>query len=314
MVKLVNHGSRAVFHGRIVFAKMIQTQDRERIDCTRPFIAREFTPLFHTPEYGALPDAARLRYNQLHALYFNEQVAFFEQEMLSPALRALLRCGLPSKLADSVQMFHDEEQRHSAMFRALNRRCAPEFYARADYRFVWIGRPCRARLGTMSATPRVFPLIVWLALMQEERSLFYSKGCLENADVLEPHFVALHRAHLADEVGHVRWDEQLLDWLWPRTHAALRWMNVRLLAWMTGEFFLLPKRSGQRVVAQVAREFPHLDAGALHRAMFGLRNNPAYLRTLYSREITPRTFARFDALAEFALLARTLPGYHPQRA
>ena len=160
----------------------------------------------------------------------------------------------------------------------------------------------------------MFPLIVWLALMQEERSLFYSKGCLESADELERHFVATHRAHLADEVGHVAWDGELLDWLWPRAHAALRWMNVRLLAWMTGEFFLLPKRSGLRVVAQLAREFPHLDAAALHGAMSGLKDNPAYLRTLYSREITPRTFARFDALLEFALLARSLPGYRPRPA
>ena len=293
---------------------MMPTQDRVQIDFTRPFIAGKFTPLFHTPEYGALPDAARLRYNQLHALYFNEQVAFFEQEMLSPALRALLREELPPELANGVRTFHDEEQRHSALFRALNRRCAPDFYARRDYHFIRIARLWRALLAALSARPRVFPLIVWLALMQEERSLFYSNGCLENADELEPHFVATHRAHLADEVGHVGWDEELLDWLWPQTGNALRRMNARMLAWMTGEFFLLPKRSGLRVVAQLAREFPHLDADALRRAMFDLKTNAAYLRTLYSREITPRTFARFDALPEFALLARTLPGYVPQRA
>src|SRR3954467_11462286 len=68
-----------------------QSVSNRRIDTTRLFIAEEFTPLFHTPEYGDLADAVRLRYNQLHALYFNEQVAFFEQEMLSPALLALLR-------------------------------------------------------------------------------------------------------------------------------------------------------------------------------------------------------------------------------
>lgn len=285
-----------------------------RIDFTRPFIAEVFTPLFHTPLYAALPPPIRLRYNQLHALYFNEQAAFFEQEVLVPALGGLLRCRLPAELAGSVRTFRDEERRHSAMFRALNRRCAPDFYAHRHYHFICLARPLRALLNAMSGRPRVFPLVVWLALMHEERSLHFSKRCLENADELEPRFVAIHRAHLADEVGHVGWDGELLDWLWPRTGRTIRRVNVRLLEWMIGEFFLLPKRSGVRVVAQLAREFSHLDSAALRRALSDLKNNADYLRSLYSREMTSRTFARFDAHADFALFTRTLPGYVPARA
>ena len=283
----------------------------ERIDTTRLFLAEEFTPLFHTPEYRSLPDAARLRYNQLHALYFNEQIAFFEQEMLSPALLALLGGALPPRLAKGLRTFFDEEQRHTARFRKLNLGCAPELYADRAYFFIRIARPWRAVLGAVAKRPRLFPLLVWLALLQEERSLHYSKGCLVHAAELEPHFVATHRAHLADEVGHVGWDEELLDWLWPQVSQVMRRMNARLLNWMLGEFFHLPKRAGRRVVGQLVKEHPHLDATALHRAMAGLQNSPAYLRTLYSREITPRTFARFDTAPEFALLARTLPGYRP---
>ena len=283
------------------------------IDRTRRFIAEEFTPLFHTREYAALPDAARLRYNQLHALYFNEQVAFFEQEMLSPTLLALVKIA-PSTMADGLRIFHDEEQRHTAMFRALNRRSAPEFYADgADY-FIRVAKPWRALLGAMAHRPRLFPLLMWLALMQEERSLFYSKRCLEKADELELHFVALHRTHLADEVGHVGWDGEVLDWLWPRTGGALRSVNARLFAWMLGEFFHLPKRSGRRVIAQLAREFPRLNSTALFRAMQDLAHDANFQLTLYSRSITPRTFARFDAHPEFASLARTLPGYRPSPA
>jgi hypothetical protein len=285
-----------------------------KVDTSRLFIAEEFTPLFHTSTYVALPPASRLRYNQLHAFYFNEQVIFFEQEMLSPALRALARARLPGALAEGVREFYDDEQRHTAAFRALNRQCAPDFYARGDYYFVGIAPGWRAAVRAISGCPRLFPLLVWLALMQEERSLFYSKGCLERAGQLEPHFIATHRAHLADEVSHVSWDEELLDWLWPRTKQFLRSANARLLNWLVGEFFLLPKRSGVRVVAQLTREFPQLDANVLVRAMAGLGESDAYVRTLYSRTITPRTFARFDGHPEFALLARTLPGYVPSRA
>ena len=140
--------------------------------------------------------------------------------------------------------------------------------------------------------------------------MHYSKGCLKNADELEPQFVAMHRAHLADEIGHVGWDEEWIEWSWPRTNRVVRILNARLLRWMVGEFFLLPKRSAMRVVEQLAREFPRLDAAALRCAMRALKSNAGYLHTLYSREITPRTFARFDTCQEFALFARTLPGYH----
>lgn len=295
----------------MLVAAMKKTTDSAGIDFTRRFMAEEFTPLFHTREYRALPDAVRLRYNQLHALYFNEQVAFFEQEMLGPALLALQRCALPADLGAGLREFFAEEQRHTAMFRALNQRCAPELYAGGVYQFIRIARPWRMLLGEISRRPRMFPLLVWLALLQEERSLHYSKGCLEHATELEPHFVATHRAHLADEVGHIGWDGELLDWLWPQTGPALRSMNVRLLRWMLGEFFLLPKRSGRRVVEQLVREFPQINAAALFRGLRELKTNAAYLQTLYSREITPRAFARFDAHPEFALLARALPGYVP---
>jgi hypothetical protein len=285
-----------------------------RIDATQFFIVEQYTPLFHTDAYKALSDAARLRYNQLHALYFNEQITFFEQEMLSPALRALTTKALPSELASGVRMFYEEEQRHTAMFRALNRRCAPQWYERDDYFFIPVGPAVRRAVRLLSRQPGLFPLLFWLALMQEERSLHYSHGCLEQAVRLEPQFVAAHRAHLADEVGHIAWDEALLDWLWPRTARILRAANVRLLNWLVGEFLLLPKRSGRRVVTQLVEEFPQLDAAGLPQAMAGLEANTAYVRGLYSREVTPRTLARFDRHPEFALLARTLPGYVPAQA
>jgi hypothetical protein len=279
------------------------------IDFSKLFIAEELTPLFHTAAYAALPANVRLRYNQLHAFYFNEQVTFFEQEMLSPALLALLDGPLPSGLAEAVRTFFEEEQRHTARFREINHRCAPDLYTGSPYHFVRLSPALTRLLHAVSAHPRRFPLIIWIAMLQEERSLSYSKSCLGCAGELEPHFFSTHRAHLADEIGHVGWDEELLDWLWPRTGPATRQVNARLLEWMIGEFFYLPKRSALRVIEQLVGEYPHLDARKLSGAVRSLRHHPAYLRTLYSREITPRTFAHFDAHPEFVLLGRTLAGY-----
>jgi hypothetical protein len=284
---------------------------RTGIDHSRHFIAEEFTPLYHTSAYALLPAAARLRYNQLHALYFNEQVAFFEQAMLSPALNVLMVEALPPHLLSGLHDFFREEQQHTAMFRELNRQAAPEIYRDRHAWFIRVANPWRSLLGVIARRPRLFPLLIWLALLQEERSLFYSRGCLKSAAPIEDHFVDAHRRHITDEAGHIRWDEELLDWLWPRTGHAIRWMNARLLAWMTREFFLAPKRSGLRVVQQLIREFPELDARQLVSAMRALETDRVYQRTLYSREITPRSFARFDRHPEFALLAQVLPGYVP---
>jgi hypothetical protein len=278
------------------------------IDFTRRFIAEDIPPLFHTPVYRSCPEAVQLRYNQLHAFYFNEQVAFFEQEMLSPALLALQQLALPEELASGLRDFFAEEQRHTAVFRDLNRRCFPELYQEREYYFVRISPALRWALRHISAMPRVFPFLVWLALLQEERSLHFSRACLREADDLEPHFVAMHRAHLADEVGHVGWDEELLDWLWPRTPALVRMWNARLLSWMMREFFLAPKRAGIRVVEQLAHEFPELDRHALRHAMGELTTNRVYLRTLYAPEVTPRSYARFALHPEFASLAQCLRG------
>lgn len=285
-----------------------------QVDFTRRFLPEVFTPLFHTNGYRVLPEPVRLRYNQLHALYFNEQVSYFEQEMLSPMLRSLQKSPLPAGMTEKLVTVLDDEQRHTAMFRELNQQCAPEFYANSAYKFIRVHSLGQALVTGISSRPNLFPLIAWLTLLQEERALFYSKGCLEEAAELEPHFVATHRSHLVDEVGHVRMDEELLDWLWPRTNRAIRFLNTRMLSWMIGEFFLLPKRAGLCVVDQLAREFPLLDVGKLHQELSDLRTNTPYLCTLYSREMTPRSFARFDAYPEFKLLSRTLPGYASTRS
>jgi hypothetical protein len=93
-------------------------------------------------------------------------------------------------------------------------------------------------------------------------------------------------------------------------------MNAELFRWMLGEFFNTPKRGGLRVVTQLAQEFPALAprGAALCRAVLDLGRSPAYHRSLYSRAIVPRTFARFDRFPEFSSLSRTLYGYQREHA
>jgi hypothetical protein len=270
------------------------------VDSGKLFLPEAFTPLFYTQAYAALTPEQRRRYNQLHALYFNEQILYFETALGTRILEALRRQAWPDRLADGLRQFQEEERQHSAMFRRLNQRCAPDLYGDCDFHFVKVPKLWTVLSSWAVAHPRAFPLFLWLMLIQEERSLFYSQGVLRHRELIEPHFVQAHRFHLADEVGHVRWDEELLDALWHRSHPRVRKVNAKLFAWMLGEFFSTPKRAQLRVVDELVREFPELRERLkeMRRQVLALSVDDEYRASLYSREIVPRTFARFDSTPE----------------
>src|SRR6266481_6109260 len=260
------------------------------VDHRKRFIPEEFTPLYHTPSYRVLTEEQRLRYNQLQAIYFNEQIIFFETAIGRPVLESLLRASLPLQLSIGLGQFLEEEQQHTEMFRQLNQQCAPQFYGAGHFYFIQPPPAWMAVLSWATQHPRLFPMFLWLMLLQEERSLFYSRKVIAQREELEPYFVKTHRTHLADEVGHVRWDEELIEALWERANAVLRRVNARLFGWML-------------------REFPALSAmePEMQRQLLALSEDGCYQKSLYSREIAPKSFARFDSSPEFRSLQ--LVGY-----
>lgn len=286
------------------------------IDLSRPFMPERLTPLFHAPSYARLTPPQRLRYNQLHACYCNEQTMFFEVAVARNVLDRLLRDPLPERVREGLHDFIAEEKRHTEMFRDANAVAAPEYYRGREFFFIAVPRAGGAVLDWMTRRPRLFPLLLWLMLLQEERAMFFAKEFIRDADALEPLFVEVQRKHLADEVGHVAWDGELLDAIWPRTSRMLRAVNARLFAWMLGEFFNTPKRAVPRVVEVLAEEFPELRPllPAMRAELRGLAENRAFCEASYSRAATPKAFARFDQWPEFASLARVLRGYVPQSA
>ena len=85
---------------------------------------------------------------------------------------------------------------------------------------------------------------------------------------------------------------------------------------MIGEYFSAPKRSALRVLRALMDEFPgsrelHLE---LQSQLRDLQSDQVYLRALYSFEIVPETWQRFQRWPEFDSLARVLPDYAGARA
>jgi hypothetical protein len=289
---------------------------RNRVDFGRHFIPEVLTPLFFTPLYRELEARHRLRYNQLQALYFNEQIVFFETLIGQGLMQGLLRVEWPADLRDKLEHLWEDERRHTDMFRRLNRTSAPELYQRTDSCFIRVPRPWMSLLRSTTRHPRLFPLYLWLMLLMEERSLYYSGQYIRAKDALEPHFVGAYRAHLLDEASHVRCDQELIDRWWPSLPRTVRAFNARLLAWMVREFFSAPRRGQLSVIRRLVAECPELHPRLpeMRRQLLALGSDARYHFSIYSREITPRCFAYFDEWPEFRALERVMPGYRSLRS
>lgn len=282
-----------------------------KIDYTKKFIPEFITPLFYTTIYQELSEDQKLRYNQLYASNFHEQFMSLEKVLVEHLLQPLITRFQNEPLAQHLVEFREEEIKHTALFHDLHRRCEPRLYDERYFYFLRIPGPLRWALKQVSKRPALFPFCVWLTMIEEERTIFYSKLYLKEADRLEENFVATHRLHLADEVGHVRRDKELLERLWPDRSPFWRSINAWLFSWVLREFFNVPKRAGWRVVEELIREFPSLRAQRkrFRAELRSLEKDEVYLQTLYSREMVPNTFALLDQWPEFRFLQRLLPGY-----
>ncbi|MEZ0277452.1 MAG: diiron oxygenase, partial [Roseimicrobium sp.] len=255
------------------------------------FVPESLTPLAFTTVYPTLTATQRRRYNQLHGLYFLEQLVFFEQIMGRPTLAWLARNSPTPALRSEAEHFIAEEDAHSSWFRGLLREIEPVHYASRDFRLLQISSTARSLMKLPGRAVRFFPALLWMQLIFEERALQFGRAFVASGTALDPRFLTVHRQHLADEPAHIRRDILFLEWLWPATPGWLRRINARLLLWLLREFFLLPKRSGWRVVQTWLEEFPELQKrrDEIQQAMTDLEKNEAYLLTLYPKASFPKT-------------------------
>jgi hypothetical protein len=279
------------------------------VDKSRAFLPASLTPLAHTAVYAELPPAVQLRYNQLFASAYHEQFIFLETMLAAHLLPALSRhFSGDSRLCERLEVFRAEERIHSHWFHQLHQASEPALYQENTHFFVAAPPLAQSVFDWCARHPARFPFVLWLAMIIEERTLPASKEILREAAALEPHFVALHRLHAADEAGHVSCDAELIRQLWPALSPAGRLINRWLFVTLLREFFQVPKRAGWAVVVQLARECPEITPllPRLRRELLALADSRDYLGTIYSRSREPRTFALADRFRELRRLEQEL--------
>lgn len=271
------------------------------------FIPERLTPLPFTSVWPGLSPDEQRRYNQLHGLYFHEQIIFFEQVIIVPLLRALQPRVSDPELRAALSTFIAEEMTHSAGFHALLRRLRPAWYEHDWRHFIRLSPVAQAALAAMVRRPHWFPCFLWLVQLLEERTMFASRLFLAEPDAFPEEILALHRQHLTDEADHVRWDTALLAQFWTQAPPWVRRANTRLLDWMLGEFIAVPRRAALRVVDALAAEFPALSVppARLKAELRALGARPGFRAAVFGRDAVPRTWKQAAAAPDMTPIVET---------
>jgi hypothetical protein len=294
---------------------------RTPIDRSRWFFCETLTPLYYTAVYRDLGAEHRRRYNQLTAMMTNEIIAFMETEFLAAGLSAVeSRHGdrrQPPGLHAAVRRFRDDERTHADIWHNLNRLSEPAWYASGNRRLLNIPRGALTAARLIARRPVAFPVVFWLQLVQEERSIDISRRCMRvSPQLMEPRYAAAYGAHLPDEARHVQIDRHLIEHFYRPRSIAVRQSTALLFRLIVKTLLVTPVHSTVRVVGVLAAECPEVKplVPRMLRELRDLQSSVEYHEMMYSRRTTPVTFALFDEFPEFHQMRAVLRGYDPRPA
>jgi len=287
------------------------------IDRSRWFFCETLTPLYYAPVYRDLGLEHKRRYNQLTAMMANEIIALMESEFLVATLTAVtsdLDAQRSGDLRAAVMRFAEDERRHADIWWNLNRLSEPRWYDRTKWHLIKIPRGVLSAARFVARHPTAFPLVFWLQLVQEERSLEISRRCMRlPASSIESRYLAAYGAHLPDEARHVQIDRYLIERYYSGRSAFVRQTSARLMKTIVRTLLLTPVHSTARVVRILAAEYPELAplVPGMLRELEAVGRNLDYQQMMYSRDTTPVTFALFDQYPELHSMREVLLAYEP---
>lgn len=285
------------------------------IDRSRWYICETLTPLFYTPIYRELTVEHRRRYNQLAGMLTSEVIALLETDLLDAALTAVESAGQADpELRAAVVRFRDDEQRHAQIWGRLTRLSEPGWYEQTGRRLIRLPAAAAWLSQLVARYPLACPLVFWIQILQEERSVEISRRCMRlPEEQIEPRYRAAFASHIHDEVRHVQIDRHLIERFYAPRSATIRRITARAFRGIVGSLLLRPLRSTMQVVEVLTSECAELRPllPRIRRELRALDGSLAYHEMMYSRQTTPVTFRLFDEFEEFHQMRHVLRSYQP---
>jgi hypothetical protein len=285
------------------------------VDSGLHFFPESLTPLYHCASYrNVLDDDDRRCYNQLFAQYVSEQFIFLEDRFLCKVVEGLLpwATGISVDLKKCLEIFLEEEIKHTEMFRRLNRLCNPERYESQDYYFLRLRKHENALMNLMAKMPRHLNFWIWIALLFEEKTIdYFSHYRMQQRDEkqskLDPMHYQVHQFHMLDEARHVQIDEHLLRYIFDKSPFPVRSMNILLLQ-RTMKSYTTPKRANILIIEDLCRMRRHLthQADRLSEDVRAQKGQSPYQLAQYSRRNFPKTFSYFDSYQDVSDAMRSV--------
>jgi hypothetical protein len=291
------------------------------VDKSLHYFPEVLTPLYHCASYrNVLDDDDRRAYNQLFAQYVSEQFIFLEDRFLCRVVERLLpwSVGISSDLKRCLEIFLEEEVKHTEMFRRLNRICYPERYTNSDYFFLRLQKHEDRLLNMMASMPRQLNFWIWVALLFEEKTIdYFSHYRMQQRDSnmnrLDPLHYQVHQYHMLDEARHVQIDEHLLKYIFETSNPLIRSMNIMLLR-QTMKNYTTPKRANLLIIEDLCKSRRHLrnQVEKLSNDVRSQKGRSPYQIAQCSRKNFPKTFSYFDSYSDVsAAMQEVVQTYDP---
>jgi hypothetical protein len=279
------------------------------VDRSLYFFPEVLTPLYHCASYrNVLDEDDRKAYNQLFAQYVSEQFIFLEDRFLCKVVESLLpwSVGVSVDLKRCLEIFLEEEVKHTEMFRRLNRICSPERYGVKDYYFLRLKKHEDRLLKMMAALPRQLNFWIWIALIFEEKTVdYFTHYRMQQRDgqsgKLDPLHYQVHQYHMLDEARHVQIDEHLLKYIFDNSNSIVRTMNVLLLR-QSMRNYTTPKRANVCIIEELCNSRRHLrnQVEKLSAEVRSQKGRSPYQMAQFSRRNFPKTFSYFDSYPDIS--------------
>ncbi|NBO38414.1 hypothetical protein EBU99_07500 [bacterium] len=290
-------------HARKDAYSIERIQWHKGVDTSLFYFPEVLTPLFHCPSYsGVLNADERRTYNQLFAQYVSEQFIFLEDRFLCKVVEGLLpwAAGVSFELRSCLEIFLEEEIKHTEMFRRLLKLSNPERYATQDFYFLRLKKHEDNLIKAMAQVPRQLNFWIWVALLFEEKTIdYFSHYRMQQRDnskaSLDTLHYQVHQFHMLDEARHVQIDEHLLKYIFEQSPSFIRSINTFLLRKAMANY-TEPKRANILIVEELCAIHPRIrsQVNRLANEVRAQRGQSPYQQAQFSRKNFPKTFSYFD--------------------